>query len=1054
MLTISLLGEQAIDDDTGRVRARSSRTTALIGYLAIHAGTPQTRQRIAAVFWPDSTDAQALTNLRRELHHLRQLLGADESLEVTATDLCWRDQDTCRVDVRVLETARTQAIEAARVGDTDRLASHAARGIDAYGGDFLPTVYDDWVTTARDTLRRHCVELCDLLAQRGARHGDLRPCLEAARKRIELEPLEEVGYRMAMSLQAEMGDRAGAISTYHHCASVLERELGVSPDPATRRALERLIGPGAEDPPTPNRPRASTARSTARIPLVGRDTQLALLAEHWSAALRGRAEVGVVRGPPGVGKSRLVTELARYVAGAGAAVVTAQCFDTSGQLALAPVADWLRSPELRAASRALRPVWRQEVERLVPDLGEQPRPGSAGDRAMVDAWQRHRFFEGLTQAFLNVDRPMLLVLDNLQWCDRETLAWISFLLGLAPERQLMVAATLRDGDEGSAGAQWTARLRDGEPLVEVRLGPLSREDTAALATALTGGGRSEQELGLLHATTGGFPLYVIEASRATPGHAGTEEHPSGELGSVLRRRLELTSPHAQEVAGLAAAVGRDFALDLLTEASDLDADIVARSVDELWRSRIVEERGSGYDFSHDLLRDTAYEMVSPPRRWLLHRRLAQALELSSPLLGDDLAGALAAQYDRGGRPERALPYYHRAAEVAASRFALAEATHLHRESLRMVDALPAGRDRDRRELDCLLAMAAPLNALRGYASAELQAVLERAVELSETTASNANLVRSLLGLWASRFVQGKIRESHEIIARALSMTGVDDVLLGQAHFAYAGSAVTLGRPTEAVEHFDLAHERCAGAESLAVGSMPEVHALAWSAHAHWLLGEQDLAVTRANQAIERARSIGHPYSLAVALAYGAVTEQLLGDRGRLRNTIAELAAICDRYGFAYYREWGLVLEGWSTGGTRGLSVLREGIGNLRDQGSLARMPYWLSLLADAMIRNGTPDPARAALDAARTAAESRGDTWWLPEVLRMRAGLAPAARRDVLLASALDLAEEQGSTALVQRCRAALVANDGNGSAPAVDSPNAANAGAPNAANVARTLPS
>jgi hypothetical protein len=106
VLRMSLLGEQTlIDDRAGSVQVRSSRAVALVAFLALHAGSPQSRQRIAGLLWPDSTDAQALTNLRRELHHLRQVLGDEASLVVTPKDLCWRDTTTYRVDVRVFAAA-------------------------------------------------------------------------------------------------------------------------------------------------------------------------------------------------------------------------------------------------------------------------------------------------------------------------------------------------------------------------------------------------------------------------------------------------------------------------------------------------------------------------------------------------------------------------------------------------------------------------------------------------------------------------------------------------------------------------------------------------------------------------------------------------------------------------------------------------------------------------------------------------------------------------------------------------------------------------------------
>src|SRR5271157_4288457 len=155
MLHVTLLGEQAITDDgTGSVRMRSSRTVALVAFLALHAGSPQARQRIAGLFWPDSTDAQALTNLRRELHHLRQVLGDEPSLVVTPRDLCWRDTDTCRVDVRIFDIERKAALAAAVADDGDGVLRHAASAIAEYRGDLLPGVYEDWLLAARSEIEQ------------------------------------------------------------------------------------------------------------------------------------------------------------------------------------------------------------------------------------------------------------------------------------------------------------------------------------------------------------------------------------------------------------------------------------------------------------------------------------------------------------------------------------------------------------------------------------------------------------------------------------------------------------------------------------------------------------------------------------------------------------------------------------------------------------------------------------------------------------------------------------------------------------------------------------
>jgi len=1039
MLHVSLLGEQSITDDGTGIRARSSRGLALIGFLVTHAGSPQARQRIAGLFWPDSADGQALTNLRRELHQLRQVLGDELSLIVTSRDLCWCDAETCQVDVRTFDIEREAARAAAAAGDDDGVLAHGAQALAQYRGDLLPGAYEDWVLEARSGLKRQCVDLCDLVSAARARQGDLPGAVDAARRRIQLQPLEEAGYRTLMQLQTDLGDRAGAVSTYHHCASVLERELAILPDPATRQVFERLM---TRSHPTGTRlPPAGSAlgrSGVAAAGLVGRSREFEVLQEQWRTAVAGQPGLVLVRGGAGVGKTRLVAEIAGLARIQGAVVAGSQCFGTSGRLALAPVADWVRSPVVQSAAAGLDEPWRTEVGRLVPSGGRGER--GDGSRVMVDAWQRLRFFEGLTQALLAVGRPMLLVLDNMQWCDHETLAFLTFCLGRALGAQLLVAGTLRDDNPGadSALGDWTERMRATGLLTEVTLSPFEAADTARLAEAIAGEPLAEAEALLLQATTGGFPLYVVEAVRDSADGSGVRQ-PPGDLTGVLRSRIEQATVAARQIAGLAAAVGRDFSLDLLTEASDLDADVVVGAVDELWRRRIMREFRDGYDFSHDLLRDTAYEEVSPPKRWLLHRRIAEALELLHAGSPDLVAAQLAEQYARGGRPARAVAYYRRAADVAAGMFAHVEAVRLHKEALSIVRDLPPGKDRDSQELAVLEGMAAPLNARYGYSSRELQQTLERSIHLAGSLGRTGSSVSGMVALWGTQFVQGRTADGYRTATRALALADPGSELSGVAHFGVGGSSISLGMPAKGLRHLGIAAELASDAVSLSIGTRPRVHGTAWSAHAHWLLGDDDAALSASRNAIELARSIDHPYNLAVALAYAGITYQMShGARGardaagtgeapgfrdapELRSIVEELRELCERYAFAYYREWVLILDGWSRGDESGIALARRGIGSLRAEGAFARMPYWLSLLADLSARNGHPGAARAILDAAGAAAQERDDVWWLPEVMRMRAAYDDGQAATSRLRAAARMASDHGSVALLRRCDHDLV---------------------------------
>jgi DNA-binding SARP family transcriptional activator/tetratricopeptide (TPR) repeat protein len=856
---VALLGEQAITRDGTGVQVRSSRGIALVAFLVVHAGVPQARERIAGLFWPESADGQALTNLRHELHHLRQVLAEEPSLVVTPRDLCWRDTETCRVDVRVFDLARKAALDAAAAGGAEGVLVHVARAIGEYRGDFLPGGYEDWLLEARSELERRYVELCDLLCQTRAERGDLAGAADAARRRIRLRPLEEGGYRILMQLQADLGDRAGAVSTFHHCASVLERELGIAPDRATRQVFRRLLAADAPAGVTAPAIEPVVRRSGfVAAQLVGRSGELGLLQDLWEAAVAGRPGLALVRGGAGAGKTRLVAEIAEVARRRGAVVASSQCFGASTRVALAPVADWLRNPSVRSAAATLDAVWRAEIDRLVPAEGHAEREAgpsaTAGSGAMADAWQRHRFFEGLARALLAVGRPMMLVLDNMQWCDQETLAFVTFCLRLAPGTQILVAGTVRtDPDEGPELAAWADTMRATGLLTEISLSPFEAADTAVLAEATSGRPLAEADRTLLQALTGGFPLYVIEAMRATADTGGALA-PARDLSAVLRNRIEQATAAARDVAGLAAAVGTDFTLDLLTEASDLDTQAVVGAVDELWRRRILREFGDGYDFSHELLRDAAYAQVSPPKRWLLHRRIAQGIELVHADDLDLVSVQLARQYARGGRPRRAVAHYQRAADAAAGVFAHAQAIRLYKEALAIIGKLPAGKDRDRQELAVLEAMARPLNARYGHASPELEQTAERSITLARSLDRTASMLTTMFALWGAWFVQGRLADSHQVASQALALADTGSEGSSWAHFAVGGSLVSLGMPAAGLRHLEFSASK-AGDVFSAVGDQLGVSSLAWAAHAHWLLGHDDDALAARQRAIKTARAI-------------------------------------------------------------------------------------------------------------------------------------------------------------------------------------------------------
>src|SRR5262249_40725572 len=207
------------------------------------------------------------------------------------------------------------------------------------------------------------------------------------------------------------------------------------------------------------------------------------------------------------------------------------------------------------------------------------------------------------------------------------------------------------------------------------------------------------------------------------------------------------------------------------------------------------------------------------------------------------------QSARAGRAGRAVAYYQRAADIAAGMFAHTEAIRLHEKALSLIAAMPAGRDRDCRELVVLEAMAAPLNARYGYSSPDVQRALERSIALAESVGRKDSRVAGMAALGAALFVQGRPADSYRTATRPLDLAHPPAQPAGQVHFAAGCSAFSLGMPADGLRHFELAVRLASGAVWLSLGTRPDVHGTAFAAHAHWLLGHQHEALATCRDAI-------------------------------------------------------------------------------------------------------------------------------------------------------------------------------------------------------------
>ena len=656
----------------------------------------------------------------------------------------WRTGDNVRVDATDFEAA----VGRGRAGD--------ARGFEEattlYRGPLLPTCYDDWAVAERERFHGLYIEATEGLVASLEDRREYARAMQLLRQLIQLDPLHEPAYQALMRIAALAGNRSAGLQAYHAAVTISAASLAWSPVGETQAIYGRLLAldstAAAEPTPAsqPDRVRhgdapspsaSSDATPPVAVPsapaasdqsLVGRTAEWAAMLEAWGRASSGTSRLLALRGEAGIGKTRLLEELVRWCRARGLAAAYTRSYAAEGALAYAPIADWLRATPIRSSFDGLGDVWLSELARVLPELLAE-KPALPPPTPMAESWQRKRLFEAIGHAVHSASVPLLLVLDDIQWADDESLEWLHYLLRDDTSSGILVAVGIR-AEEQHSNTALDALLsdmvrRDQVDLLD--LNSLSESETTALARQVVGHPVDEAALAGLYRETEGHPLYVVELARGgiTPVPAGAAAGAGAtrlppRMQAVIAARLAQLSESAREIVDLAATIGRAFTFDLLQHAGDLEEPALVRALDELWQRQVIREQAlNAYDFAHDRIREVAYSGIAPARRRLLHRRVARALELRHADDPDAVSPDLAAHFEAAGLADVAIDWYERAADVAKRLSANGEALNHLQKAIALVGQLPPSSDRDRRELKLQMAAGGPLVAERGYASGDL-----------------------------------------------------------------------------------------------------------------------------------------------------------------------------------------------------------------------------------------------------------------------------------------------------------------------------------------------
>lgn len=688
MLKIRLFGTLMIEKDGGSLPLPpSTQARDLLAYLALFHERKHTRNLLVGVFWPDHPEERARRALSQALWQIRRSFS--DLVAAEAETISFSPQAPFWVDAQEFEKLAKPALN---ITSQETICQELEQAISLYHADFLEGNYHDWALLERERLRGLFLQVLERLGQLEKSSGHYAKALNLALRLSTAEPLNEAAHREIMRLHHLLGQPERAARQFELCRDILRRELDVDPSPQTLAVVEEIKHLTERAHPL----KKTDREGMIPAPLVGRETDRAVFLHFIEGIFKKLGGLVLLEGEAGVGKTRLLQDVARDAEWRGAQVLWGYARETQELKPYAALVEALQSGlsplRVTQVQQVVEPVWLQTVFPLLsphtdlPDIQPAPPLPPVQEQArLVEAIVR------LVQGWANII-PLVLILEDLHWADQDTFDLLPALTRRLSSCSLLIICSYRGEDARSDPQVWEAlqAVNRSNLLAQHTLSRLDEQATGEFIRRSLGLASPAPlfEERLFHETDGN-PLFVLETLRvlqdegfltreesgiwSTPWDESTADYTElplpPEVEKVITHRLKLLPVNSRRILDMMAVLGSRFDFELLNAVSDLETPALLDQTRELIRRSFIEETNDGYRFSHDKIHQTVYEGIETGDRIRFHHRVAVSLQETRPAE----TGALAYHSWQAQDWEKAAYYHQRAGEQAGKVYANAEA---------------------------------------------------------------------------------------------------------------------------------------------------------------------------------------------------------------------------------------------------------------------------------------------------------------------------------------------------------------------------------------------